>query len=42
MRTVLVPFDGARYLAVDQVALARTAAALLPLMPVANVSDSYC
>ncbi|GCB06748.1 hypothetical protein [Ralstonia sp. SET104] len=42
MRAVLVPFDGARYLAVDQVALARTVAALLPLIPVANDSDSYC
>jgi hypothetical protein len=41
MRTVLVPFDGTRYLAVDKVALARRATALLPLVPTATVSDDY-
>lgn len=41
MRTILVPFNGSRYLAVDHVALARTAAALLPLIPVIDASDSY-
>lgn len=42
MRKVLVPFDGARYEAVDKVALARTAARLLALLPVSDASDSYC
>lgn len=41
MRTILVPFDGTRYLAVDKVALARRATALLPLVPTTTVSDDY-
>lgn len=41
MRTILVPFDGTRYLAVDKVALARRATALLPLVPTTIVSDDY-
>lgn len=41
MRIVLVRFDGARYLAVDKVALSRTATALLPLVPSSDVADSY-
>jgi hypothetical protein len=41
MQTIWVPFDGARYLAVDKVALARTATALLPLVPTTDLSDSY-
>ncbi len=41
MRTILVPFDGTRYLAIDKVALARRATALLPLVPTTTVSDDY-
>lgn len=41
MRTVLVKFNGSNYLAIDKVALARTAAALLPLIPPIDAADSY-
>lgn len=41
MRTILVPFDGTRYLAVDKIALARRATALLPLIPITTVSEDY-
>lgn len=37
----MVPFDGTRYLAVDKVALARRATALLPLVPTTTASDDY-
>ncbi|MBA5607394.1 hypothetical protein H3H36_18720 [Duganella sp. FT3S] len=41
MHTILVSFNESNYLAVDKVALARTAAALLPLIQPIDAADSY-
>jgi len=41
MRHVLVPFDGRKYLAIDKVALARTATAVLKLLPGVERGDAY-
>lgn len=41
MRHVLVPFDGNKYLAIDKVALARTAIAVLKLLPAVERGDAY-
>jgi hypothetical protein len=41
MKAIWVPFGGSGYLVVDKVALAHTAAALLPLLPTTDLLDSY-
>ena len=41
MRDVLVPFSGSKYLEVDKVALARTAIAVLKLLPAVEGGDAY-